>query len=48
MIKKIIENLTFIIDRIYSKKSTEKLNKKVLHTILKNDLSAKPKDNEDA
>ena len=47
MIKKIIENLTFIIDRIYSEKSTEKLNKKVLHTILKNDLSAKLKDNEE-
>ena len=46
MIKKIIKYLTLIIDKLYSDKSTEKPRKKVLHTILKNDLSAKLKDNE--
>ena len=46
MIKKINEYLTLLINKLYSNKSTEKLKKKVLHTILKNDLTAKPKDNE--
>ena len=35
-----------LIDKLYSIKSTDKQNKKVLHAILKNDLSAKLKDNE--
>ncbi len=47
MIKKISEYLTIVIDKLYSYKSTNKQDKKVLHTILKNDLSAKPKDNEE-
>jgi len=46
MIKKISEYLTMIIEKLYSVKSTEKPKKKVLHTILKNDLTAKLKDNE--
>ena len=46
MIKKINEYLTLIINKLYSNKSTEKLKKKVLHTILKHDLTAKLKDNE--
>ena len=46
MIKKINEYLTLIINKLYSNKSTEKLKNKVLHTILKNDLTAKLKDNE--
>ncbi len=46
MIKKISEYLTMIIDKLYSEKATEKLNEKVLHTILKNEITAKPKDNE--
>ena len=46
MIKKINEYLTLIINKLYSNKSTEKLKKKVLHTILKNDLTAKLKGNE--
>ena len=46
MIKKINEYLTLIINKLYSNKSTEKLKKKVLHTILKNDLTAKLKHNE--
>ena len=46
MIKKISEYLTMIIDKLYSDKSTEKLEKKVLHVILKTDLKAKLKDNE--
>ena len=46
MIKKINEYLTLIINKLYSNKSSEKLKKKVLHTILKNDLTAKLKDNE--
>ncbi len=47
MIKKIIAYLTTIFDKIFSYKNTEKLNKTVLHTILNNDLFAKPKDNEE-
>ena len=46
MIKKIIKYLTLIIDKLYSDKSIEKTNKKLQHTILKNDLTAKLKDNE--
>ena len=46
MIKKISEYLRMIIDKLYSDKSTAKSKKKVLHTILKSDLTAKPKDNE--
>ena len=46
MIKKINEYLTLIINKLYSNKSTEKLKKKVLHTILKTDLTARLKDNE--
>ena len=46
MIKKINEYLTLIINKLYSNKSTEKRQKKVLHTILKNDLTAKLKHNE--
>ena len=46
MIRNIIEYLSMVIDKIYSDKSTEKPKKKLLHTILKTDLTAKPKDNE--
>ena len=46
MIKKIIKYLTQIIDKLYSEESIEKTNKKLQHTILKNDLTAKLKDNE--
>ena len=43
MIKKINEYLSKIIDRLYSNKDSAKINKKVLHTILKNELTAKAK-----
>ena len=46
MIKKINYYLTMIIDRLYYNKNTKKIDKKVKHTILKSDLSAKLKDNE--
>ena len=46
MIKKIIKYLTLIIDKLYCDKSIEKKNKKLQHTILKNDLTANLKDNE--
>ena len=46
MLKKINEYLTRIINKLYSKKNTTRFNKKVLHTILKKDLSAELKDNE--
>ena len=46
MIKKISEYLTMIFDKLYSDRSKEKPKGKVLHTILKNDLATKPKDNE--
>ncbi len=46
MINKISEYITMIIDKIYSDKTTHKLKKKVLHTIFKNDITAKPKDKE--
>ncbi len=47
MIKKMIKYLTEKIDKLYSNKSSVKINKKVFHTILKNDLSAELKDNEE-
>ena len=46
MIKKISEYLSAIIDKLYSNKSSIRINKKVIHTILKIDLSAELKDNE--
>ena len=46
MIKKISENISIIIDKLYSNIISKKFNKKVLHTILKNDLSLELKDNE--
>ena len=46
MIKKISEYLSTLIDKLYLKKTSLKNNKKVLHTILKSDLSAKLKENE--
>ena len=46
MIKKISENISIIIDKLYSNINSKKINKKVLHTILKNDLSLELKDNE--
>ena len=47
MIKKIRDYLAVIIDRVGSQKLTEIPNKKLLHTILKTDLTAKPKENEE-
>ena len=47
MIKKISDYLAIIIDKLKMQQSIEKPNKKVLHTILKTDLSAKLKDNEE-
>ena len=47
MIKKTREYLLTIISRLYSDKSLKKKEKKVLHTILKNDLSAELKNNEE-
>jgi len=46
MIKKIGEYLSTLINKLYSKKSSLKTNKKLFHTILKNDLSADLKTNE--
>ena len=46
MIKKLDEYLSIIINRLYSKKSSPEIKKKVFHTILNNDLSAELKDNE--
>ena len=46
MIKKISEYLSNIITKLYSNITYIKNNKKVLHTILRNDLSANLKDNE--
>ena len=46
MIKKLVEYLSTIINRLYSNKSSTKIKKKVFHTILNNDLSAELKDNE--
>ena len=47
MIKKTREYLLSIISRLYSAKSSKKIRKKMLHTILKNDLSAELKNNEE-
>jgi len=47
MIKKTIEYLSIIIDRLILKKNSIKNKKKVLHAILKNDLSAELKDCEE-
>ena len=46
MIKRISEYLTMIIEKLYSKETSEKQNKKVLHAILKSYLSAEIKENE--
>ena len=46
MIKKIREYLSNIIDKLYSNESSIKINKTVLHTILKKELTAELKDNE--
>ena len=46
MIKNIGNYLTMLITQLYSNKSTEKQTKRVLHTILENDLTAKLKENE--
>ena len=46
MIKRISEYLTMIIEKLYSKETSEKQNKKVLHAILNSDLSAELKENE--
>ena len=46
MIKTITDYLTMIIDKLYANKILKKTNKKVLHAILKSDLSAKLKDNQ--
>ena len=47
MNKKISDYFSMIISKLYSDKSSVKSKKKVLHTILKNDLSANLKDNEE-
>jgi len=47
MFKKIGEYLTLIIEKLYSKRTLEIQNQIVLHTILKTDLYAQPKDNEE-
>ena len=46
MIKKIIKFLSTIINKVYLDKSSIQIKKQVLHTILKNDITAKLKDNE--
>ena len=46
MIKNISVYLTMIFDKLYSDRSKEKPKKKLIHTILLNDLTAKLKDNE--
>ena len=47
MIKKTREYLLTIISKLYSDKSSKKIRKKVLHTILKNDITAELKNNEE-
>ena len=47
MIKKTREYLLTIISRLYSDKSSKKIRKEMLHTILKNDVSAELKNNEE-
>ena len=46
MIKKISEYISTLIDKLYSNQSSINIHKKLIHTILKNDLSAELKDNE--
>jgi len=46
MIKKIREYLSNIIDKLYSNESSIKINNTVLHTILKKEVTAELKDNE--
>ena len=46
MIKKISEYYSKIINKLYSNKSSIKVNQKVIHTILKNEISAELKHNE--
>ena len=46
MIKKISEYISILIDKLYSNNSSIITNKKVQHTIFKNELLAKLKDNE--
>ena len=46
MNKNIIEYILNIIDKLYSNKNPIGINKKVLHTVLKNDISAELKSNE--
>ena len=47
MINKIIKYLSTIINNVYLNKSSTQITKKVLHTILKNDITASLKDNEE-
>ena len=47
MNKNIIEYISNIIDKVYSNKNPIGINKKVLHTVLKNDISADLKRNEE-
>ena len=47
MLKKINEYISIIIDKLYSNQSSTNIKNKVLHTILKNDISAELKDNEE-
>ena len=47
MIKKISEYLSTLIDKLYLEKNQQKTSEKLLHTILKSDLSANLKDNEE-
>ena len=47
MIKNISQYISSIIDKLYSNESPIKFNKKVLHTILKTDISADLKNNEE-
>ena len=47
MIKKLSDYFSTIINKLYSDKSSIKTKKEVFHTILKNNLSAELKDNEE-
>ncbi len=47
MIKKIYEYLSNFLHKLYSDKPTNKIENKVIHTILKNELKAALKDNEE-
>ena len=47
MIKKINEYFSKIIDKLYSYKTSKQTSKKVFHTILKGDLAAELKENEE-